>query len=751
MSNQGKRFYNFGPYTLDSESLVLYCGNDVVAIAPRVVETLLVLVQNAGRVLDRQELISRVWGKDGGEESHLSRNIHTLRQHLSEGSDEEGYIRTVPTKGYCFRATVTLTSERSPTLLRHVEPQAPQSPAPAKGPLDASPAGGAVPARAGEPSGPRWTDGATIHDKIDTAPEIREGKALPYWRWAVTFLAVCLAVIATYVGERWRHPPQPRVPKPIQLTHDNWRKPGTPLVTDGPQIYFRELANGQRTASVSAGGGDSVPEPSLFGFDLSDISPDGSEFLATKPGAEGEASQIWIVPVRGAAPRSLGGLRGEEPAWSPDGTQIVYHNAHSLFVARNDGSDPRLLTTVAGFIFQPRWSPEGRVLRFTHSNLDNDESTLWEVRADGTNPRTLSGRWSNPRRECWGRWTSDGKYFVFSYVRDGGGELWARQEKCAPFFWECGRLFPLAQGPISYEQPLPDRDSKRVFAIGTTKQSQLERYDLPTRSFVPYAPLEGIPATQLDFTRDGKWMAYVDSADHTLWRSRLDGSEKIQLTSPRISAAQPHWSRDGKQIAFMSEGDFKVCLVSADGGPVVKLLPGNEKEGVPTWSSDGKRLAFGEPLSARKPEAMTIHLVDLDTHQQSTLPDSNGLWTARWSPNGRYIVAMVVGKKEGFYSVCPELRLFDFNTQKWTTLAKIDYLEEPTWSRDSQYVYFHALYPDTAIFRLRIADRRLEQLANLKGISRIVDNWTGVAPDGSPMIVHDTLIQEIYTLGVDWP
>ena len=137
----------------------------------------------------------------------------------------------------------------------------------------------------------------------------------------------------------------------------------------------------------------------------------------------------------------------------------------------------------------------------------------------------------------------------------------------------------------------------------------------------------------------------------------------------------------------------------------------------------------------------SIRILDINTHQLSTLPGSTGLYAPRWSPDGRYIAAMTFDSRS--------LMLFDFETQKWEEIAKIT-LGFLNWSKSGEYVYFLHEQDQPSVMRVRIRDRKLERVADLKNFRQagFWSVWLGMAPDDSPLLLRDTGTQEIYAL--DW-
>jgi Tol biopolymer transport system component len=287
--------------------------------------------------------------------------------------------------------------------------------------------------------------------------------------------------------------------------------------------------------------------------------------------------------------------------------------------------------------------------------------------------------------------------------------------------------------------------------VGLQARGEIQRYDSNSRQFVSF--LAGVSAEGLDFPRDGKWVAYSTFPDQSLWRSKTDGSDTLQLSPPSMSAALPRWSPDGKQIAFSGQTHdqprWSIYVVSTEGGTPEKSEGGPDNVGDVGWSPDGNRLIFGAlgtgQLGTPGAGKSSIHLLDLKTHQFSELPGSEGLFSPRWSPDGQYVVAMPADSQK--------VLLFDFRTQKWTELASLN-IGYPSWSKDGKFVYFNLLSTqEPFILRIRISDRRVERVASLKGLpgAGVYGPWVGLAPDDSPLVLRDTGTQEIYALNWEAP
>src|SRR2546428_8613907 len=106
MRQQESRRYEFGPFVVDADDRLLLRDGAAIALTPKVFDLLLILVENSGHVVEKDELIQRIWPDSFVEEGNLNRNISTLRKALGENPDECQFIETLPKRGYRFIASV---------------------------------------------------------------------------------------------------------------------------------------------------------------------------------------------------------------------------------------------------------------------------------------------------------------------------------------------------------------------------------------------------------------------------------------------------------------------------------------------------------------------------------------------------------------------------------------------------------------------------------------------------------------------
>jgi serine/threonine protein kinase/Tol biopolymer transport system component len=458
---------------------------------------------------------------------------------------------------------------------------------------------------------------ATAHTSAHARPKVSLTK------WVVAGVVAVAAVVGALVFLRSAASP-PVVISSLQITNDGASKRS--LVTDGSRLYFSEHLNGHSVLmQVSAAGGETAPVPiSLASADIYDFYPGRSELLV-KGMAEGSDTEwpVWVLPVPAGSLRPVENILAHAAAWAPDGQHIVYARQSSLYICNSDGSDSRELITLAGVPFALRFSPDGRRLRFTIRDTNQRTSSLWEVSADGKNLHAVLPDWNRPAEESDATWTPNGEYFLYESTRANAQNIWALREGGQFFFRKAGEPTQLTVAPLMFSNPTPSPDGRNLFVIGEQRRFDLIRMAGKSQEFSIYLP--GVSAGEADILRNGEWITYVAHPDLTLWRSKLDGSSRTQLTYAPMQAHIPRWSPDGTQIVFMASRPgkpWKIFVIPAEGGTPREVIPpdhnqGDHNQGDPSWMPGGDSVVFaGIPwLEYGNASGPNIHIVDLKTAQ----------------------------------------------------------------------------------------------------------------------------------------
>lgn len=679
-------------------------------------EILAMLLDHPGEVVTREEIRRKLWPADTFVDFEHSVNtaVKTLRQALCDSAEEPQYIETLPKLGYRFIAAVNSGTKSVAVLERRPEAE----------------------------------DIAAITElSAAFVPQRRRSSLI----WAVAFSVLAIAGITAYLV--FTPLAEPKLIRFAKETVSDRADPWERLLTDGARVYFMERTGGHWSLmQTSAAGGEPQAFPAPFQYTrLFDISRDHSEFLIGGFESRVPNLPLWIWPVQGAPPVRVGEVNADDAAWYPDGQNILYVKGTEIRSVRRDGSGDHRLIQAPGTPVFPRFSPDGKRLSYTVHDLQTYARAIWEAAPDGGQAHLRFGSADDTHGECCGEWTADGHYFLFTSLSEGLGNLSAVREGGAGLHWGAKRPIALTASNDSIYGLLPVGNNGRAFAFADGGDIEALRYDMRKGRAVPL--LSGTQILGAAISADGQWLAFQRMPDWSLWRARVDGSERLQLVSAPTRAAQPRWSPDGLSIAFEARNlnkPVRAYVVSAQGGRIEELLPRLEgAQGVPSWSPDGKSVAIAVNVDAARESKLPrgIFILNRESHEVTKLPESEGMTNPLWSPDGKYFTAKTPDERS--------ILRYDWNSRKWTSIASDTQLGGLSWSSDSKYLYVqNIIQQGQPIYRLRAGDFRSELYLNLnsllsEGIVRCA--LQTVAPDGSPVLALIRKGVHLYAVDLDLP
>jgi eukaryotic-like serine/threonine-protein kinase len=514
-----------------------------------------------------------------------------------------------------------------------------------------------------------------------------------------------------------------------QISFSNETKLG-PLLTDGARLYF-ESHNVVSAMSVS--GGMIAPIPGLSaGTYPVDLWPDGSKVLAWVQDMNNEALGGWFVvgSSLGGAWRKIGAVREANPVarWSSDGRSIYFVRASQLWVMDENGGDMRLLWKPPNPPTALAVSPDGKRLAVT---INSATPRIWLVRSDGTDPHLLNLDWPPDADATQGQWTPDGRHFIFNSDREGRGNVYEVVKPHWFEFWKKPQAIRLTGNQINITDATPARDSKQLYVLGRVESGAMQVFDPRAGMFVPF--LGGLSALELVVSPDRQWIAYSEYPSGHLWKSRIDGSEAVQLTD--VPAWMEQWSPNGKWIAYSDW--HKIYRVSADGGEPEKLMAEGDYEVMPTWSPDGELIVFNRYDGFHEPDG--LYQLDLASRQVTPMAGAEKFYIPAWSPDGKYLLAMA---REPLRMV-----LYSAATKRWRTLIQFTAPDGYyAWSPDSRSICFSQTQTDPGMYRVSVPDGARQRVADIPDIPIVNVAYVSVTADGQPAIMSPAGAQQVYSL-----
>jgi DNA-binding winged helix-turn-helix (wHTH) protein/Tol biopolymer transport system component len=729
------RQLRFGLFEVDLERSTLTRQGSVVKLQEQPFRILALLLEAQGEVLSREEIRKKIWPEGTFVEFDGSLNtaLMKLRAALNDNAENPIFVETVPRKGYRFIAPVVSV------------------------PVD----GAAVTTAVRVTSGGQAVEDFEVCAPgmvVDSKPSIPfaknpRGMHLSWWQAGTILLGLCCIVLFSVWPKS-----QPRVLTVRQLTHSGQVDPWGRLVTDGSRIYFviRDVS-GWNLMQTSVEGGSSQKTPTPFdNTRIFDLSPDHSQFLIGQLTHRGEATPLWLWPVQGGAPRRVGELMAEEAVLSPRGDQIAFLDGESIKISTTEGGAVREIARYHPAPHSLVWSPDGRRLRFTQMEPSQGTDSMWEIATDGSSLRRVLPEGQRGPHEGSGTWLAGGRYFAFSsgvdlrasLAVDTRASLWLMEEQSGLLSRTRGPL-QLTTGPIAFDHPVALPTGGRVFVIGSQTEYQLLRID--PKNSAKTAMLTESGATGMDFSLDGQYVVYAARESGTLWKSRLDGTGKLELTAQATGAFAPMWSPDEKQIlftGFLLDKQPRLYVVSSKGGTPKPVLPTNNKWASTSggWKTDGSQIVMDVQDTETSGES-NIRIWDLATSTLSVLEGSEGLIEPRWSSDGRYIAALHPKKKQVW--------LYDCQTKKWSVLADANFPSALRWAPGGDALYYQDVDElEQSVFRVSMASKEVERVTGFGdllsfGASRCI--FTGLSPDGSVYVTVDHGGVDVYSVDLHLP
>jgi DNA-binding winged helix-turn-helix (wHTH) protein/Tol biopolymer transport system component len=704
--------FSFGDIEVKEREFLLIKSGEAAHVEPTAFRVLLLLLRNPGKLVTKDEILSTVWADASVSDNSLTRSIATLRRLLGDDTREPRYIATVHTVGYRFLCDVRMATDVVGVATENS----------LEGAVDSD----------HTPTAVEKVGAGTDHE----ANQLPAFSRLPIQRerMLVYIAAAVVAVVLLALALKATRSPISAPLDSTQLTFSREPKEG-PLFTDGARIYLNIRGI---PSEMAASGGRVVPLHILGpGIVLQDILPDGSQALGLKSDLDDalDRGTLWTASMLGGTPRKLTDHLARWARWSPDGRAVFFSDKSTLYKIDEDGGNLRKLWDAPGYLDALSFSPDGRQLSAT-VGMDPDIPRLWSVNADGRNAHPLRFDWPANASQYAGQWTTDGRHFVFSSDREDRLNLYELVPAPWFAFWRKPTAVRITGNQLPILAAAPMRDGKGLFVLAREDDGAMRAYDPQSKKLLPY--LDDVSMLAFVISPDRQWMAYSEYPSRHLWKSRLDGSEKVQLTSSY--AIMQQWSPDGKWLAYTDWDN--VYLVSAAGGAPQKLTPDGAEGVAPSWFADGKSIAFSNFPEPDKP--FKIHVIDLATRRISDMPGTDQYFGPSWSPDWKYMVA--TAQKPA------RLVLYTAQTKSWKDLHTFDVPSGyATWAADSKSIYMGLIEGSDGIYRLTVPQGDWKQLSGLEGVNdpQSTDSILSLTPDGQPAIMSRTGVGQIYSLR--WP
>jgi Tol biopolymer transport system component/DNA-binding winged helix-turn-helix (wHTH) protein len=697
---QPSHFFEFGPFRVDTAKCVLLRNGEAVPLSLKVFEILVVLIENRGQLLEKDELLRQVWPDTVVEENNLARSISALRKALDEQPNEHRYILTVPSRGYRFVADV-----------REIEQGGESNPGTLAASIDHE---------------AEWTN---RHDVANVTMPAARPAALRIGRRSGLLLMLGICVIGITVvlfalliraSSKVDQTPVPR--KLWQLTFDGGLQSEPTWSPDGRMIAYSSDRSGNFDIWVQpVGEGNPIRITSSLDHDWQpDWAPEGNRIVFR---SERDGGGLYVVPVLGGNERKISSF-GYRPRWSPDGSQILFssilrtvNEIPKFYVVALEGDSPR--EVLSEFLPQFNslrvgWYPDGKRLSLWGNHREQGWS-FWTVPLpEGPPVRSeLAAKVVEQLKQADVsftdfQWSPQGRALYFEGVSRGVRNLWKVEVDPRSLRWTSGPERLTTGTGMDTDMTLSP-DGKRLAFTARTERTRL--WSLPFDCNAGKIKAAGQPLTAPgadafypELSRDGQKLAFVAQRAEKrelLEKSLRDGHETLLMPADGFLRAFPHWSRDGARLAYLRlrpvgpdhpQIERAIAMLSV-GGREEQLLTtiGTTSEVPWDWSADGKWILAGSDRQSVGRRSICMFPVAAVPHAETQMsvvtsdPEQN-LYQAHFSPDNRWISFCAARALEAGVST---IYVVPTSGGEWKRITESKYFDDkPRWSPDGRTLYF---------------------------------------------------------------
>jgi len=691
--------YEFGKFRLDPRERTLVADGIPIHLAPKEFDTLLLFIEHNGRALTKDELMSAVWRDSVVDESNLARQISRLRKILNANGDP--LIETIPKYGYRFSAVLrqAVLETEDPIILEQRTVKRVR--------LE--------------------LDGAVDEVSPALLPARRFRRRLPA-------LAAVVIVVTTLGLIGWHYVFRSRAPvidpyAPVRLTDNPNDDTGPVWTKDGhirfvrlyPDNHFELLTmnpDGTEQTIVKMPDGKQIlgwsPDEQKIIYSktsdpsqryLSNVDGSGEGLLPFRPGVwspdssqivyhqrvSGGDFDIFLYTIKTGKIRNL--TKNEafdvDPSFSPDGKKIVFASSRDgnpeIYSMNTDGSDQRRLTFNPGLDAHAAYSPDGTQIIFG-SVRENENGDVYLMNTDGSDVVKVAG-WDKSNEAVGpGCWSPDGTKILFTSDRNGKDDIYAvSAETVQPRVVISENANDLHQPSVS-----PDGRSIVYTASSVDLSGELKVFDLASGRTKLLKKTE-LSQVQASWSPDGQWIIFTDrpNGNSDVFRIKTDGTSLENLTNDPSQDLAPAISEDGTKIVFLSyRGDPnhvpRLFVMNADGTDQHPLTPRKGWEADPTWAPDGNEIVFSCDREDSPGNMMDICAINIDgTGERHLIFHRNYDAQPAVSPDGTRIA--FASSADGN----PEIYIMNRDGSGLRRLTR-DPGEDnwPHWSPDGKSLYF---------------------------------------------------------------